>query len=153
MIIEPWKIPPEGDFFEGEEPPEVFDWASDPDLEPVAPVRYNLRAQLVHRELLVDGRVQTCFRVRCSRCGESFEQVVTDEQFERAIEVPDRFQCVDLTADIRESMILALPSYPLCRVECRGLCAGCGANLNREACRCERRDEGGWSALDGWKAR
>ena len=43
---------------------------------------------------------------------------------------------VDLTPVVREQIILALPTRPLCREACQGLCAKCGANLNVERCRC-----------------
>jgi uncharacterized protein len=43
---------------------------------------------------------------------------------------------VDLTPLIREQMLLALPTRPLCREDCRGLCAQCGANLNERECGC-----------------
>lgn len=44
---------------------------------------------------------------------------------------------LDLSPLVREQALLALDSLPLCSPSCRGLCAGCGANLNREECRCE----------------
>ncbi|MEA2649988.1 MAG: hypothetical protein QOG61_2423 [Candidatus Binataceae bacterium] len=43
---------------------------------------------------------------------------------------------VDLTPLIREQMLLALPTRPLCREDCRGLCPRCGANLNEHDCGC-----------------
>ncbi len=43
---------------------------------------------------------------------------------------------VDLTPLIREQMLLALPTRPLCQEDCRGLCAQCGANLNERDCGC-----------------
>jgi DUF177 domain-containing protein len=43
---------------------------------------------------------------------------------------------VNLTPLIREQMLLALPTRPLCREDCRGLCPRCGANLNERACGC-----------------
>jgi len=46
---------------------------------------------------------------------------------------------VDLGPLVREAMILALPTRPLCRDDCRGLCPRCGANRNAAACEC--RDE------------
>jgi len=30
-----------------------------------------------------------------------------------------------------------VPMKAICRSDCRGLCAACGANLNHEECRCE----------------
>jgi uncharacterized protein len=39
---------------------------------------------------------------------------------------------------IREQVMLALPTRPLCAEDCRGLCGGCGADLNCEVCQCSR---------------
>ncbi|MCC6223403.1 MAG: DUF177 domain-containing protein [Thermoleophilia bacterium] len=43
---------------------------------------------------------------------------------------------LDLSAWARDAVALALPDRILCREDCAGLCAGCGASLNREPCRC-----------------
>jgi uncharacterized protein len=43
---------------------------------------------------------------------------------------------VDLTPLVHEQTILALPTRPLCREDCRGLCPRCGVNLNNAACGC-----------------
>jgi uncharacterized protein len=43
---------------------------------------------------------------------------------------------VDLSPLVREQIILALPTRPLCRDNCKGLCASCGINLNTQACSC-----------------
>ncbi len=43
---------------------------------------------------------------------------------------------IDLSPLIREQVLLALPTRPLCKEDCRGLCPRCGANLNREVCGC-----------------
>ncbi|HLI33350.1 MAG TPA: DUF177 domain-containing protein [Solirubrobacteraceae bacterium] len=37
---------------------------------------------------------------------------------------------LDLSAWVRDALILALPAKILCRSDCRGLCALCAANLN-----------------------
>jgi uncharacterized protein len=43
---------------------------------------------------------------------------------------------INLTPLIREQVLLALPTRPLCEENCRGLCAICGTNLNLEECAC-----------------
>ena len=43
---------------------------------------------------------------------------------------------LDLAAVCWEEFVLALPSTPLCREDCKGLCARCGANLNAGPCAC-----------------
>ena len=45
---------------------------------------------------------------------------------------------IDLSPPIREQLLLALPTRPLCREDCRGLCPRCGTNLNLGACGCAR---------------
>ncbi len=43
---------------------------------------------------------------------------------------------IDLGPYLRDEVILAIPSFAECRVDCRGLCAGCGENLNKSECTC-----------------
>jgi DUF177 domain-containing protein len=43
---------------------------------------------------------------------------------------------LDLSSWARDAVALALPEKILCRVDCAGICAGCGADLNAETCRC-----------------
>lgn len=60
---------------------------------------------------------------------------------------------VDLEAVVREQLDLALPLRAVCSEECKGLCPGCGADLNHEACRCQREIDDRWSALRELKER
>jgi uncharacterized protein len=55
---------------------------------------------------------------------------------------------IDLEEILREQIILALPMYPRCSPDCKGLCPVCGVDLNQETCDC-RRDEVDprWAAL------
>lgn len=52
-------------------------------------------------------------------------------------EIPPGAVELDISQEIRDLVILSLPYQLFCRENCRGLCAGCGANLNEEECRCE----------------
>lgn len=45
---------------------------------------------------------------------------------------------LDLGPLVREQALLALDEGELCSPDCRGLCAGCGTNLNQGSCRCAR---------------
>jgi uncharacterized protein len=45
-------------------------------------------------------------------------------------------QVVDLEPLVLEQLVLAIPITPLCREDCKGICTGCGAELNREPCTC-----------------
>ena len=43
---------------------------------------------------------------------------------------------LDLSAWARDAVALTLPDQIVCREDCAGLCATCGADLNRGACAC-----------------
>ena len=43
---------------------------------------------------------------------------------------------VDITPNIREAVMLAIPYKRLCNKDCKGLCASCGKNLNEGSCSC-----------------
>jgi uncharacterized protein len=57
---------------------------------------------------------------------------------------------LELSGWVRDALLLAVPPRLLCREECRGLCAVCGADLNREDPDRHRHAEGGdtrWAKL------
>lgn len=59
---------------------------------------------------------------------------------------------LDLRAWARDALALALPSQIVCREECRGLCAMCGANLNEAPDhRHERAPDPRWAKLSELK--
>jgi uncharacterized protein len=45
-------------------------------------------------------------------------------------------ECIDITDDVQEQIILAFPLRPLCKEECKGLCPRCGTDLNGGGCEC-----------------
>jgi uncharacterized protein len=55
---------------------------------------------------------------------------------------------IDLEPMAREAIVLALPLVPLCRPDCLGLCATCGADLNEGPCSCPPAGDSRWAALD-----
>ena len=60
----------------------------------------------------------------------------------------DEHHILDLTEAVRQHAIINLPMKPLCRKECRGICATCGINLNGGQCQCTERDfDPRWSPL------
>jgi uncharacterized protein len=59
---------------------------------------------------------------------------------------------IDLDPLLREQLVLALPGYPVCREDCKGLCSVCGANLNDRECGCDRRvPDPRWAGLKNVK--
>jgi uncharacterized protein len=58
---------------------------------------------------------------------------------------------LDLEDTLREQLLLALPYAPLCKPDCKGLCAQCGKDLNEGSCGCTQDNTGPrdmrWAAL------
>ena len=136
MIIIPGQLSEDGARLSGEESADLEDIHDEVEIDRLRPVHYDVLAQLVSGHLLVRGVLKTRARLICARCGQDFDQDVSEPDFLAEREVTDPHQPVDLTDEVRESILLALPSPPLCRATCRGLCPRCGHNLNQGKCRC-----------------
>ena len=124
-------------------------------------VQYRLHASMAGRDLLVTGSAQVKIRTQCALCLKDITLPVGSDKICIFREkVPD--EIVDITDDIREEILLAVPDRFKCSEDCKGLCPGCGADLNTEPCRCGKKrkkkktDSGNdhdhtWDALDGLK--
>ena len=101
---------------------------------------------------LVRGTLKGSVILTCDRCAESFEFDV-DTDFDTYEQLPDgeydgepRVRLVngqlqlDMGAILWEEFAVALPFKPLCSETCKGVCPGCGADLNSGQCTCERED-------------
>ncbi len=138
--------------FSGMEPADILELGQETLFQVISDVRYNLTAQRFVGELLVRGVLEVDVRGRCARCGEWFNQTVRDGNFACAYPLSAANELIDLTPDIREAILLALPMNFVCSEECRGLCVQCGANLNKAPCTCGKaRQAIPWGMLDRLK--
>lgn len=151
MQIEVARIPPEGLALSGDDDSVFTDevYAEGPTV--VTPVTYDLFANYVSGELIVTGRLSATVRFLCSRCAASANKEIAETRFSFVSEAPEGTESVDLTGDMREAILCAFPSHPVCRIECKGLCAQCGKDLNEGECECGSAEGDGWSALGGLK--
>ena len=148
LTIDVARLDRDGEAVEGVLDDAVLD-LHDEYLRPFAGIRYRLTVQLAGRELLARGELEQDFEAVCSRCGADFDFTVTVPDFLTSLETDEKTEFADLTDELRQSIILALPTDPVCRADCRGVCPTCGKNLNEGPCTCvhEERD-GRWGALD-----
>lgn len=122
------------------------------------PVVAELRLESVVEGVLVTGPAAGDLTCRCARCLTEF-----DSRFQ--IEVCELFagpghlleedtyrvegEEIDLEPMLRDEITLSLPLNPLCRSDCKGMCARCGRDLNEGACDCvEDAMDPRWAALD-----
>jgi uncharacterized protein len=107
-------------------------------------LRGPLRLTRSKEGILVQGELLAAFEGECTRCADVLQR-------ELALEVEELFAypephgsefsisedaILDLTPLIRAEVLIAETHGVLCHEGCKGLCAECGANLNREACTC-----------------
>jgi uncharacterized metal-binding protein YceD (DUF177 family) len=118
LTIDTSRIDPDGETIEGEV--ECVD-LDEPLVKAFGGVRYGLTLQVFGTELLVRGKLEQDFDLFCSRCGKDFDDTVKVGDFTASFEIPENSPEVDLTEEIRESIILALPTYPVCDETCPGI--------------------------------
>jgi uncharacterized metal-binding protein YceD (DUF177 family) len=116
---------------------EVVVRASHIDLEPPdTQITVHATVTKCGKEALVEGTVQARFSVPCASCLDP-APVSIEERLSLAVKIPADGE-VNLVGPVRDVFMEGMPMKVTCDAGCRGLCAKCGANLNREECSCAR---------------
>ncbi len=106
----------------------------------------------------LNARLDTVLSLTCDRCAKPFQQEKTVEYetllaFELAngesddIVVLNQDGELELDELMREVFLLEMDTKNLCSEDCKGLCPGCGADLNVEPCRCKKEIDPRWAKL------
>jgi uncharacterized protein len=98
----------------------------------------NVKAHLekVNNVVIADTRIKADFGYMCARC---LEELYAPQElvFKFDFEITPGLEYIDLGEEIRQELILANPAKVLCSKDCKGICPKCGANLNKEKCKCK----------------
>lgn len=132
----------------------------------------DLRITSVDEGIFVSGQVSSVAHGECTRCldpvhfeiDQMFNQLYEyeekaerikknakpdDEEDEEILFLVGDF--VNLEIPLRDAIVLALPSNPLCNEECAGLCAGCGGKwATLPADHSHQSTDPRWSSLAHW---
>ena len=123
-------------------------------------VKGHVRFMLTNFGIIATAEASAVLRLNCARCLEDFEKSVaiafteeyrptvdigtglpaTASHSENAFDISEN-HTIDLTEALRQHLLLAVDLIPVCREDCRGLCANCGVNLNMETCNCPPAEE------------
>ena len=110
---------------------------ADPPLAPAGDIAYHLSAVMAGADLIVTGNVSVPLATVCARCLDDIRVPISVKKlcfhFEKVKDLE-----VDLTDDVREELLLAIPSCFYCSPDCKGICPMCGTNLNHASCACDR---------------
>jgi len=94
----------------------------------------------VNREIISDVEVTTQRDIICSRCLTPVRQAVK-QNFKKSYNLDSLGEYLNIDEDIREEILLNFPMKALCKPDCRGICSKCGANLNKEECKCQKKSK------------
>ncbi len=115
-----------------------------------------IKAFRLGKKVLIEGSINISVSLHCSRCLKDIsvpqelsfreeynpsEEAASEGEKELTGGEPDlSFYSddeIDITELIKEQVLLSVPMKPLCRPECRGICPGCGRDLNKGDCNCK----------------
>jgi len=134
-------------------------WFPDQELQRTGPVHSNifLKRSGLDRVLL-EGRIKTTIAFDCDRCLENYTMELDDsftldleytagnrlevEEHEVSPAEMDMIYLqepvIDVFEILNQQVFLMIPGKHLCLDSCKGLCPGCGANMNVETCDCKK---------------
>ncbi|MBI1785827.1 DUF177 domain-containing protein [Candidatus Sumerlaeota bacterium] len=136
-----------------------------------SPVRGEIEFKLIGHDVQGTGGLATDATAPCARCLEPVHvhlNVPIDNLWLQRTEMPggepdpredetvaDFFSgdYLEPTDTLRELILSELPVLARCSESCKGICPGCGANLNHERCRCAKKPEPAREAAPSdWKS-
>jgi len=139
MKIDARQIPPEGLFLEEQIDPKA--WELETDFAKFK-ASLKLKAEISKVTNLVTALIQVEGEVflECVRClGEYPLEIKREIRIDYPVD--NVHLLIDFDPEIRDQLILGYPVKPLCRQDCKGLCPGCGEDLNSGACNCKKNSD------------
>lgn len=124
---------------------------SDLNLEFASSVMVSVSLDKAGSQIFVSAILQTMGTFSCDRCLAAFTRPLNAAYrmcYLFDSEGADRFDpaevqvispslnVIDITDDVRQTLLLAVPLKLVCSDTCKGLCPTCGINWNLEACDC-----------------
>ncbi len=101
-----------------------------------SPITVKANIERVDNTIVAYTKIRADYGYLCMRCLEDFHDA-HDNEYDFNFNLTPDTRDIDLGEEIRQEMILANPLRILCKPDCKGICTGCGVNLNREKCKCK----------------
>ena len=122
------------------------------------PVQVSGSVKNIADVLVLEGEAKSLLDLTCDRCMGRFsrekavrlsfllaEELEGEEDGEIVLLDDGEIDVGDLAYT---AFVLDIDTKHLCSEDCKGLCPGCGVNLNREPCRCKKQVDPRWAALE-----
>lgn len=99
---------------DGTLPGTILDLDNDPTLRNMGDISYELEAERRSTDILIRGTVEATLELECSRSGRFFSTNIKESAFVRDYSISEcPTGVIDLTEDVREAVLLAIPTYPV----------------------------------------
>ncbi len=99
--------------------------------------------------ILLKGELHFSVKGQCARCLKdvtvALEAPLDERYYPEGTENLEedaftyKYDVVDVTDALRESLLLSVPARFLCKPDCKGICPVCGADRNVAPCHCDTR--------------
>ena len=117
-------------------------------------VEVEVEISKTHNQLILYSSVSANTVFECDRCmttankqlNTEFELVYlqgvepVESESDNIVYISSEADVIDISKDIRDFSILAVPMKKLCAEDCKGLCSKCGKNLNEGECSCSKEE-------------
>ena len=126
-----------------------FEYEPEDQLIEIPNVNFSKKIEVVGDVILtgehsavIEGEVNFTIKGECTRCLKETEKEYSVELRETADadnpEVyPVKNDTIDLSKMVDDALLMNLPLSFLCDEDCKGICLGCGVNLNDGECKCK----------------
>ena len=128
-----------GFFFEYSPQTELLDL---PQAKIVLPIKINGTVTLTgEHSALIDAEIVYTISGNCTRClNQTTKEFAVEISESVDNDNPDGYpvknDTVDLTKIVDDAVMINNPTNFLCKEDCKGICLGCGVNLNDGNCKC-----------------
>ena len=114
--------------------------------------KVNVKLAKSHSQIVLNAELSLDANFQCDRCGCDFKSSVKsqyqmvylfgnepdDNDNLNLVYLPFDADKIEIVSDVRDYALLAIPMKKLCKEDCKGLCPGCGKDLNLGECNCTK---------------
>jgi uncharacterized protein len=134
MKIDVRRIPAEGITLVEEFSPKALDLDTEM-VRFLEPVKVMADISKSYDAVKVSLAFSSVFSISCSRCLKEAKRDFSGKA-ELDYAADKENPVIELDPQVREEIILGYSMKPLCKIDCKGLCPECGADLNEGGCNC-----------------
>ncbi len=99
----------------------------------IQPIKVKAMVIRAGDEIFVKVTANSQYESFCYRCLNDLKRD-WNAHFTLIFDIERKKEFIEIEDDIRQELILNLPTRILCRNDCKGLCIDCGVNLNEKEC-------------------